>query len=75
MQNQKYMIWSPENLEYLSTSTYVKKDSIFSFPNIITIEGNTYIEDAIDVFNFPSEDKFLTIEDIRDSKLNQILSR
>ena len=69
------MIWSPENLEYLRINSYVKKDSVFSFPNIITIEGNTYIEDSIDIFHFPKEDKFLTIEDIRDSKLNQILSR
>ena len=75
MRNQKYMIWSTENLEYLRLNSYVKEKSPFSFPNIITIKGNTYIEDSIDVFHFPSEDKFLTIEDIRDCKLNQILSR
>lgn len=70
----KYMIWNHENLEYLRLNSYQKKQSIFSFPNIITIKGNTYMEDSIDVFNFPKEDKFLTIQDLRDNKLNQILS-
>lgn len=73
MIDYKYMIWSKENLKYLKKCGYVEVETLFLFPNIITIRGNNYFQDSIDIIDYPTE-KFVTLQDIRDIKLNSILN-